>query len=239
LYFQRLEAEVSGGPKVAVLAVAGDVPVGSALAEQNLVIRDIPQAYVESRHVRASEIKKVVGTRVASGLKANDALFWTDLARFNDERRVLSGLVQNGMRAVPIDLRAADFDGLLRPGDRIDLLFTAGGKESGGSTTTLLQNLLVLSVGGNLSRADEKAGAAVLRSGGNVTVAATVEQAQLITQAKERGRLSLSLRNPDDITLVEGLPETTNAQVVGRVETSAPAQTKKAGQVKEGIEHVR
>jgi pilus assembly protein CpaB len=237
LYFQRLEAEVSGGPKVAVLAAAKDIPVSGALTEQSLVVRDIPQAYVESRHVRAADAKKVLGTRVTGGIKANDALLWTDLAQFSDQSRVLSGLVQNGMRAVAIDLRAADFDGLLRPGDRVDLLFTAGAKDSTGSTVTLLQNLLVLAVGGNIARADEKSSNAVQRSGGSVSVGTTVEQAQLITQARERGRLSLSLRNPDDITLVDGLPETTSADVL-RGAQSAPAP-KKTTATKEGIEHVR
>lgn len=237
LYFQRLEAEVSGGPKVAVLATASDVPVGASLTEQNLVVRDVPQAYVEGRHVKASELKKVLGARVAGGLKANDALFWSDLAQFSDQSRVLSGLVQNGMRAVSVDLRAADFDGLLRPGDRVDLLFTAGAKDGAGSTITLLQNLLVLSVGGSIARADEVAGAKALRAGGNVTLSASVEQVQLITQAKERGRLSLALRNPDDITVVEGLPETTSADVVRAPQ--AAVTTQKAVQAKEAIEHVR
>jgi pilus assembly protein CpaB len=236
LYFQRLEAEVSGGPKVAVLAASKDVPVGAALAEETLVVRDIPQAYIESRHVRATELKKVLGARVSGGLKANDALFWSDLAQFSDQGRVLSGLVQNGMRAIAIDLRAGDFDGLLRPGDRVDLLFTVGAKDGPSSTVTLIQNLLLLSVGSSIARADEKASAA-LRSGGSVTVGASVEQAQLITQAKERGRLSLSLRNPDDITLVEGLPETTGADVARGASSGAGSQ--KVSSARGSIEHVR
>jgi pilus assembly protein CpaB len=238
VYFQRLEAEVSGGPKIAVLAAGSDVPVGGTLTEEKLVVRDIPQAYVEGRHVRASELKKVLGARVGGGLKANDALFWSDLAQFSDQSRVLSGLVQNGTRAVALDLRAGDFDGLLRPGDRVDLLLTVGGKDSAGSTVTLLQNLLLLSVGGNIARADEKASAAALRSGGSVTVSASVAQAQLITQAKERGRLSLSLRNPDDITLVEGLPETTSADVM-RGPQAATASPQRPASAKGSIEHVR
>ncbi len=237
VYFQRLEAEVSGGPKVAILAAAGDVPVGGTVTEQNLVVRDIPQAYVEARHVRASDVKKVLGARVAAGLKANDALLWSDLAQFSDQHRVLSGLVQNGMRAVAIDVQSRDFDALLRPGDRVDLLFTAGGKEAASSTITLIQNLLVLSVGSNISRADEKSSPST-RSGGGVTLSVTASQAQLITQAKERGRLSLSLRNPDDITLVDGLPETTGADIVRRAE-SAVVQPTKTAAVKGEIEHVR
>lgn len=232
LYLARLEADVSGGPKVAVLVAAQDVPVGAALTEKHLAVRDVPQAYVEGRQVRASEVKKVVGARAAGGLKANESLLWTDLAKFNDRARYLSGLVQNGMRAVPLDLRSADFDGLLRPGDRVDVLFSTGTKGEEGATQTLLQNLLVLSVGGTLGGDNESAAAAR----GSLTLSATIEQAQILTQAQLRGRLGLTLRNTDDLTLAEGLPETTSRDLLPRersdVQRRAPA-------TKGAIDHVR
>ena len=238
LYFRRLEAEVSGGPKVAVLVAARDLPVNGVVTEQNVAVRDVPQAYVEGRQIRAPDLQKVLGARIAAGLKANDALLWTALARFSDQHRVLSGLVQNGMRAVSFDVHAGDFDGLLRPGDRVDVLFTLNPKEDASATTTLLQNLLVLSVGDDIARADQTGPAASIRGGDSVTLSVTALQAQIVTQARERGRLTLSLRNPDDITLVEGLPETTRRDVVahGEKPESVP---KPAGPAKESIDHVR
>lgn len=232
LYFSRLEAEVSGGPKVAVLVAAADVPVGATLTEARLAVRDIPQAYVEGRQVKASELKKVVGARVTGGLQANETLLWTDLAKFSDHSRVLSGLVQQGSRAVAIDSRAADFQGLLRPGDRVDVLLTAGDKGSG-STATLLQNLLVLSVGSNIARVDDDAAKGGGRGG--VTLSATLEQAQVLAQAEQRGRLTLVLRNSDDVTVVEGLPETTGANLFA-AKDAAPAPRPAP---KGAIEHVR
>lgn len=237
LYLQRLEAETAGGPKIGVLVAAKDIPVNGVVTEQNVAVRDIPQAYVEGRHVRASDLKKVLGARVAGGLKANDGLLWTDLARFSDQHRVLSGLVQSGMRAVDIDLRSNDFDGLLRPGDRVDVLFTSTSKEGASSTTTLLQNVLVLSVGGSIARADEAAPNAGAR-GNSVVLSVTTLEAQLLTQARERGRLTLSLRNPDDITLVEGLPETSQKDVLAGARVTERERPSVAP-AKEGIEHVR
>lgn len=230
LYLQRLEAEVSGGPKVPVLVAVKDIPVAAALTKSALAVRDVPRAYVESRHVEASELEKVLGARVAGGLKANEALLWSDLGKFNEHARMLSGLVQRGMRAVAIDGRSSDFDGLLRPGDRVDVLYTAEGQgASPGSTVTLLQNLIVLSVGDDMERGDdEEAKDKRYSKGGAVTVSATVEQAQVLTQAKHRGRLTLTLRTPDDVTLVEDLPETTRANL-----------TQVHAEVQKGIHHVR
>jgi pilus assembly protein CpaB len=236
LYFMRLEAEVSGGPRIAVLVAASDVAIGAPLTESTLVVRDIPQAYVEGRNVRASEVKKVLGARVLAGLKANEALLWTDLSKFNDHARVLSGLVENGMRAVVVDGRMANFDGLLRPGDRVDVLHTTGDKDdANGVTVTLLQNLLVLSVGSNIARANEDPKAAT--RGASVSLSASVEQAQRLTQAVQRGRLTLTLRNPDDITLVEGVPGTTARDLEPRSPRTESARDVVAQ--KEHIEHVR
>jgi pilus assembly protein CpaB len=239
LYLQRLEAEIGGGPKVAVLVAAKDVPVGAALSESLLAVRDIPQAYVEGRHVRAGDVKKVLGARIAGGLKANETLLWSDLSKFSDQTRVLSGLVQHGMRAVAIDGRSADFEGLLRPGDRVDVLFTGGSKAEGaGATTTLLQNLLVLSVGSNIARNDEETSRGHGRAGA-VTLSASVEQAQLLTQAQQRGRLTLTLRNTDDITIVQGVPEATAASLLGAAAPAAERQPTKTSAGKGGIDHVR
>ncbi len=236
LYFRRLEAEVSGGPKVSVLVAAKDIPVGTPLTEALVAVRDIPSAYIESRHVRASELKKVLGARVAGGLRANEAVQWSDLTKFNEHARVLSGLVQQGMRALAIDARSADFDGLLRPGDRVDVLFTKGEKsDGGGATSTLLQNLLVLSVGGNIARADDDD--ASRGRGRSVTLSVTVEQAQLLTQAEQRGRLSLTLRNSEDIKIVEALPETAGNTLTLAANKPSDAPVVKA--TKGSIEHVR
>ena len=242
LYLKRLEAEVSGGPKVSVLVVSEDMPIGAVLTEDKLAIRDVPQAYVEERNVRASDAKKVTGVRIAGGLRANEAVLWSDLTKFSEHARVLSGLVQNGLRAVTVDARAADFDGLLRPGDRVDVLFTTLSKDAdSGVTTTLLQNLLVLSVGTDLGKRDgatkDKDDALVTGRAGSVTLSATLEQAQLLTQAKERGKLGLTLRNPDDIQLVEGVPLTGAKDVLAakdRLEWRKPA----TGTAKV-IDHVR
>ena len=236
LYLQRLEAEVSGGPKIPVLVAAQDVPIGTELTEQSLAVRDLPQAYVEARHVKASELKKIVGARTSAGLKTNETLLWSDLTQFSDHSRMLSGLIQNGMRAVAIDGHAVDFEGLLRPGDRVDVVFTSNDKETGsGATMTLLQNLLVLSVGGDIARSDgqDRKGYAH----GGVTLSTTVEQAQVLTQAQQRGRLMLTLRNSEDIAVLESLPETTAKDVLGAKDRQEWRASK--GPAPKEIEHVR
>jgi pilus assembly protein CpaB len=239
IYTERLEAEVSGGPKVSVLVAVEDIPIASTLTERQIALRDIPRSYIESRHVLASDLKKVLGQRVTSGIKANEALLTTDIAKFA-EKRQLSGLIPNGMRAISIDGRAADFDGLLRPADHVDVLLSLGEqRESIGSTLTLLQNLLVLSVGGTTQRSDGND--KTYSRGSTVTVSATVEQSQILTEAMRRGKLTLTLRSGDDITLVEGIGETTTKDLTNR--NGQPSRTlasaAASATTKEGPSHVR
>jgi Flp pilus assembly protein CpaB len=238
VYMQKLEDEVSGGPRIPILVAAEDVPIGSTLAEKVLAVRDLPRAYVEPRHIRASDLKKVIGVRVTAGLKANDTVLWSDLSQFSEHAKVLSGLIQNGLRAVAIDGRALDFEGLLRPGDRVDVLFTNTLKDDGASATfTILQNLLVLSVGGSIARGNGQPPSATVH-GTSVTVSATIEQAQLLTQAQLRGRINLSLRNSDDTTVVENVPET-HAKDLQTAKDRLDWRGPRSTQAKEIIEHVR
>jgi Flp pilus assembly protein CpaB len=47
-----------------------------------------------------------------------------------------------------------------------------------------------------------------------VTLAATLEQAQILAFGIDRGDLTLVLRHPDDIATVEGMPEATVTSIM-------------------------
>ncbi len=220
LYMRRFETEAAGGEPVDVLMVTADVPLGEPLSIEKLATRQLPEAYVEDRHVLASDQQRVLGIRVNTALRANQSLLWTDLATGASERRDLSTLLREGMRALTIHADpSSSFGGLLRPGDRVDVLLTA---ERPGSetrvTVPLQQNVLVLAVGadtGGPDRVSSEGGRASTSNRGiEVTVAVTIEQAAMLTHARESGSLQLVLRNPDDVEIVNAIPETTDTDLV-------------------------
>lgn len=208
VYKQRYEAEMSGGPKIPVLVATGDIGLGERIRPEHLGVRGIPVSYLDERAVRAAAAEKVVGLRVRSRIKANESILWSDLSAAGRDSRDLAGMVQPGMRAVSVPATVASaFHGLLRPGDRVDLLLTT---ERSGSkdrvTFSLLQNVLVLAVGDDLG-ASERA-LEGFESQTTVSVGVSAEQAQMLAFALDRGPLTLSLRNPEDIEKLDGLPET-------------------------------
>lgn len=222
LYMQSFEEEASGGEPVTILVALQNIPLGAQIEPSMLAERSIPRAYVENRHVRASDLERIRGIRVVGGIRASEALLWSDLATMSDSARDLSSLVRSGMRAITIQAdQSATFGGLVRPGDRVDLLLTLDrptptGSEPERVTVPLLQSLIVLAAGqdtGMIQRASQQAPGRG-QPMQNVTLSATVEQAQMIAFATQRGRLTLVLRNPDDIPVTEGLGETTTEDLV-------------------------
>lgn len=226
LYMQRFEAEASGGEAVTVLIATQDIPLGTSLTEAMLAGRELPSAYIEDRHILATEQDRILGVRVVGGVRAGESILWTDLATTSDTSRDLSGLVRAGMRAITIEAdQTSSFGGLVRAGDRVDVLMTLDRRITGGGvsstgdtvervTVPLLQNLLVLAAGEDMGAPTRSTSTSRSSHISQVTLNATLEQAQLLAFASQRGRLSLIMRNPDDIAVLDGLPETTTADII-------------------------
>jgi pilus assembly protein CpaB len=245
VYQKQFERETSGGPKIRILFAVSDIAAGEPLQAAKLGFREIPEAYLEDRHIRQSDMNRVIGVQSSGAVRANQALLWTDLSTTSNGRRELSLLVRSGMRAVTVRADGtSSFSGLIRAGDRVDVFATMSRTTGEGDRVTLplLQNVLTLAagrdLGGELQTAQQGAGAQPGNNGGQagqnismVTLSVTLEEAALLVFAQDRGRLSLVMRNPDDINVVEGLPETSMANLIQsrdqqqqRVRGTAPAQ---------------
>jgi pilus assembly protein CpaB len=201
LYLEHHEQQVAGGPRVPVLMALEPLARGQVLSEEQLAVREVPQAYVEDRFVKAFDRAKVLGLRLGNEVQAQQTLFWTDLALAGDEPRELSTLVPSGSRAVSVRASSGDPDvALVRPGDYVDVIANLPrGEGVTRAAVVLLQKTLVLAVGHQTARepASDAAGwAAGAQS--TVTLSVSLRQAQLLSLATERGTLKLALRNPDD-----------------------------------------
>lgn len=214
IYVRQFRLEATGGQPIELLAARRDAQIGEPLTEQMLVVHTLPEAYVEDRHVRASDLPRVLGVQLSVNVRATQNLLWTDLTTATRERVTLSSRVPKGMRAMTISrTESAAFAGLLRPGDRVDVLLTRAkpGAEQRVVTVPLLQNLLVLAVGDSV-RPPNEAEATGRRDGVNLLL--TMEQAGLLAQAQRDGVIRLVLRNGDDLEIAENLGETDDSDVL-------------------------
>jgi pilus assembly protein CpaB len=191
VYLHRFELEATGGPKHEVVMLARDLEHGALIERDALATRELPESYLESRHVTARDLDRLVGLTLAVPGRAGEALLWTDLTSLRRGAARLSSLLPAGMRAMTLAPRGSS-DALLEPGDRVDVLATGSETTAAEPTRTRIvaEAVLVLATGEPTDTSNEP------RRGtrrGAVTVAVTPEQGRALAEAELTTPLRLLL----------------------------------------------
>jgi pilus assembly protein CpaB len=214
LYLRKFERDMSGGEPVELLMAQKPIERGKVITEDMLTTRSVPLAYVEDRAIKAAERSKVVGLQTSVALFPQQTLMWTDLA-ITTEDRDLSSLIQPGKRAIAVRASTGQDDTrgnqLIRPGDYVDVIatFQAELENSEQSSAVLLQRILVLAVGSEtqtVSDANKRDTPTWMRDK-QLTLSLSLPEAQLLSLALERGRLSVAVRPPNDPGTLDDLPD--------------------------------
>ncbi len=221
LYTKRYEREMSGGDKVKLLIAIKPIERGKPITDDQLSVREIPQAYVEDRAIKEVDKPKVLGLAVGTTVQAQQTLMWTDLATANEERRDLSALIVPGSRAFTLKTRREDASAaMVKPGDYVDVIAVLPDPNSLGLTdaraaVVLLQKILVLASGYetspdavDLAAKDRRNAEAVL------TLSMKIEQAQAASVAMEKGQLTVVLRNPNDNIREEQISKFSSSELI-------------------------
>ncbi len=236
VYLHRYEREMSGGDRVNLLTLVKAVPRGALISDDMLATRAVPVAYVEDRAVKAAERAKVIGLPAATALSPQQGLLWTDLA-ITTEERDLSSLVQPGKRGVTVHATGfndAPGSALIRPGDYVDVIVTTVESSDPREQTSVvpLQRVLVLAVGEETSGASnlELHGRGLERGEKLLTLSLSLQEAQLLALALEKGRLSVAVRNVADPAVQSDVPDVNiGALFAGRLRVEAPRAAPRGG----------
>jgi pilus assembly protein CpaB len=133
-------------------------------------------------------------------VRVQQTLLWTDIVTSNEERKDLSQLIVPGFRAVTVRVsRNGSGIGLVRPGDYVDVVVVLGPMSApeSKSSIVLLQKILVLAAGNDTSQnRDEKK--PNLSDEESITLSITLEEAQLLSLAEDKGKLTIAVRPPSD-----------------------------------------
>jgi pilus assembly protein CpaB len=204
---QQLEAErVRLSPKPArsvdVIVARHDLGKGDEVSARTMAVRRIPEEFASSSAIRPERFEGFNGMRLAVALRGGEQLLAAAIV--GGETMTFSHRVKPGIRALTIAVDEVNsISGMLQPGDRIDLLFSArppgdvpGQQQAPEATVPLFQSLVVLATGKQVrAGTDERGGQ---RTFSTVTVEVEPEHAQRLVVAQRAGKLTAVLRNPDD-----------------------------------------
>lgn len=200
LFSQLADIEARGkGRMVDVVVAKTDLAKGDRLSADNLAVRPIPADYAHSLALKPEQFERVEGRVLAYQVKGGEAILWGLLE--GSKVPTFSARVAAGHRAitVPVD-EINSISGLLEPGDLIDLVVTLEHKGRKRSLP-LLQGVEVMATG-QRSVDDLRGGEPRMYS--TVTLDTDPQQAQNIIVAREAGKLTALLRNPQDTSRLPG-----------------------------------
>lgn len=223
---KRFVEKVTGGRFVTVLRIVADIPMGERVFHTSLQVEQRPAAFVEDRMIRNEDALRIIGTTVTHPITAGSTLTWDDInmARADSRAEVsLSHSIQPGFRATNIELESASFNGLLAPGDRVDIFFTAVREGVGRPTTVLLaQNVAIIS---DQSTMDQRANSSQWKR--SVTLSSTAFQAAAMKHASQAGQMFFAVRNREDDFLIEQLPYITAEDLIAGEEREDVIRTRR------------
>lgn len=211
--FYQMSARSSSGPAKAeavelkdLVVAAKPLNVGTTIKPGDVTINKVPlQAFPKSGF---SKVEEVLDRPVVSNILAEEAVIEGRLAP-RGSGAGLAPIIPVGMRAVTVRVNdVVGVAGFVLPGMRVDILVT-GRPPSGAETvtTTVLQNITVLSAGQTM--APDARGQAI--NAPTVTLLVSPEQAEVITLAGSEGRIQLVLRNGSDNDLNKTAGVTVNS----------------------------
>jgi pilus assembly protein CpaB len=202
---KKKESDVRRGWNlVPVVVAAQDIPEGTVVSFDMISQRSVPEQFVTSSVVKPDSATYVVNQKVLVPLQAGDPLLWSQFETTKAAER-LSTKVQKKGRAITIEAKQTTaVGGWVRPNDHVDLIGTFRDPQTDENVAvTLLQNVIVLATGKITGTTNVNLIPESQREYSNISLLVIPEEAEILVLAQELGNLTLSLRNEDDVDIIE------------------------------------
>jgi pilus assembly protein CpaB len=185
----------------AVVAAARDLPAGTRLRKTdlkrvNVSENNIPKGAVTDERVA---IDRVLLYPVGANETIVSSRLTTSVATEG-----ISSMIEPGKRAISVPITdVSSAGGLISPRSHVDVLFTRSGSLQEALTTTILQDVVVLSIG-KMTEAGQNLDPRLPRpQQQTATLLVYPEQTRLLELARNNGKISLTLRNPLDKSVAD------------------------------------
>jgi pilus assembly protein CpaB len=199
-------------PKFQLVVAARDLEIGTMIHESDLKIADWAGSVPKGSFLKRAG---ALDRGVVSAIYEGEAVTEIRLATAGSGGG-LAATIPTGMRACAVKVNeVVGVAGFVIPGMRVDVLITGfapgAPTESGPAVKTLLQNIQVLSAGGNIEKDKEGKPQQVQV----VNLLVTPDQAEILSLAGNETRIQLILRNPLDVKVTTP-PGTVMSELFGQ-----------------------
>jgi pilus assembly protein CpaB len=173
-----------------------DMPRGARLNTETVSIRAIPKEWSYADALTPDQLPRFENAALEVPARRGQPILWAQLA--SQGPRALSDRLEPGRRAVsvPVD-DISSVAGLVKPGDRIDLLVSIK-RNTRTTLMPLLQRALVLATGAHTDSRASSESSSDQRGYSTMTLDVSPEDARRLFAARELGRLTAVLRTPED-----------------------------------------
>lgn len=178
-----------GGRNIKVVYASSDIERYSIIDDAMVGYTEVPEKYLQPGCY--FNVEDVVGQITIAPILRGEQVVGSKLVA-QGTNTGLAIKIPEGKRAISINASgSAGVDGLIRPGDHVDILATFQNVPYGGGAanvvTRILPNVLVLAVGGSM---DENAQSTT----GSITLAVSSEEAEVLAFTEDSAKIRLVLR---------------------------------------------
>jgi pilus assembly protein CpaB len=189
-----------GATTVGYFVAARPLPRGTLAREEDFTVRSVPPDQVPAGAILESPDAKagLPGSLVRKFVDAGSPVTLEDILRPKD-RGFLASVLAPDSRAITIKVdEESGVAGLIRPGDRVDVVLTQMFDKADPArralSETVLGNVRVIAIDQEIAQGGRPVGATVSKQAQTVSLELTPEQVKKITVAKQLGKLSLAVR---------------------------------------------
>lgn len=230
-------ADPTEAPSLTTVPMASrDLKPGRVVALADVALMSMTKERMRQRNIKTfmADPQQIIGQTVKEPIKRNETF---DTEQFYPQgfRPNIATNLKSGQRAVTVLISSEDaLNGFASTGQVVDVLFRVspenarakqfqatnpGDRTSAGrfasSTVTLLQGVRVLALQENVVTENEQAQQVPEQARLRVTLAVTPAQAETLRVVHGHGDLSLTLRNPNDLEIIESIDTKTLEDILG------------------------
>ncbi len=237
MYLSDLETKYKKmAEPVKVIVATQRITQGSVIRQNMLAEKLVPKEYVQPKAFGGiGEFFSKEGVPVYISLNTiepDEQILSTKVSKTNQDTGI-ANIIPEGQKALVVNFDS-ESSSVITPGSRIDVLsiigYTDNNKQFQESVYIIAQNLLVLAVGNNyLGSAQKKDEERSSSQSANLTLSVSIEEAQIILLAAERGSLKYIIRPAGDVEIYSFKPVKLS-DVIKDISKTAPQPNKNQGQ---------